>query len=136
MKFSQATHPPTSTMLQRDATYLIIGGTGGIGRSIAKRMVDRGAGHIVLLSRSGNSTPELEQLVSDSRRAGASIYVKACDVADETSVTAVMSEMQSTLPPIKGLIHAAMVLRVSSYNTKQHQLGSLLTMNRMCCSSK
>lgn len=108
----QATHPPATTKLQGDVTYLIIGGTGGIGRSIAKRMVDRGARHVVLLSRSGKTTAELEQLISNSRVVGASVYVEPCDVADEASVAALVSRIQSTLPPIKGLIHAAMVLRV------------------------
>lgn len=119
----QATHPPASTKLQGDATYLIIGGSGGIGRSIAKRMVDRGARHIVLLSRSGKTTAELEQLVSNSQAVGASIYIEPCDVADEVSVAALVSRIQSTLPPIKGLIHAAMVLRVSHRYIKPTHSG-------------
>ncbi|KAM4056364.1 polyketide synthase dehydratase [Hirsutella rhossiliensis] len=34
----KATHPMTAPYLPSDATYVIIGGTGGIGRSLAKRM--------------------------------------------------------------------------------------------------
>ncbi|KAK3172947.1 Type I Iterative PKS [Lepraria neglecta] len=108
----KVTHPAASTdLLQGDATYLIIGGTGGLGRSIAKRIVQRGARHVVLLSRSGNVTDELNQLIRDSRAVGASIHIKPCDVADEAHVTTLVADLQKTLPPIRGIIHAAMVLR-------------------------
>ncbi|UKZ47848.1 Type I Iterative PKS [Trichoderma virens] len=108
----KATHPaPRSDMLERDATYLIIGGTGGLGRSITRRMVRLGARHIILLSRSGKVTDDLTKLMKESRKLGASIYVVPCDVADEKSVQALVEELQDDLPPIRGIIHAAMVLR-------------------------
>ncbi|KAH8744734.1 KR domain-containing protein, partial [Diaporthe sp. PMI_573] len=107
----KAVHPATSTdLLQRDATYLIIGGTGGLGRSLAKRMVQRGARHIVLLSRSGKIT-DLNELIEDSKVAGASIYVTQCDVADEAHLKALVAGWHKRLPPIRGVIHAAMILR-------------------------
>jgi len=109
----KVTHPAPggADMLERDATYLIIGGTGGLGRSMARRMVRRGARHIALLSRSGKVTDELSELVKESRELGASIHVMACDVADEKGVQALVEEVQDGLPPIKGVVHAAMVLR-------------------------
>lgn len=104
--------------LDGGVTYLIIGGTGGIGRSIAKRMIQRGARHIVLLSRSGKVTKELNQLVQDSRLLGASIYIiKRCDVANAARVKSLIAELEMTLPPIRGVIHAAMVLRVCLFSS-------------------
>lgn len=109
----RATHPPPrSDMLERDATYIIIGGTGGLGRSITRRMVRRGARHIVLLSRGGKMTDEVSKLVKESRKLGASIYVVPCDVANEKNVLELVEQLQDDLPPIRGIIHAAMVLRV------------------------
>ncbi|KAL7928957.1 putative polyketide synthase [Trichoderma chlorosporum] len=108
----KATHPaPRSDMLERDATYLIIGGTGGLGRSMTRRMVKLGARHIILLSRSGKVTDDLSKLMKESRKLGASIYVVPCDVAEEKNVQAMVKELQEDLPPIRGIIHAAMVLR-------------------------
>ncbi|KAL7948053.1 putative polyketide synthase [Trichoderma barbatum] len=108
----KATHPaPRSDMMEPDATYMIIGGTGGLGRSITRRMVRRGARHIVLLSRSGKVTDDLSKLMKESRKLGATIYVVPCDVADEKNVMALVEELQEDLPPIRGIIHAAMVLR-------------------------
>jgi NADPH:quinone reductase-like Zn-dependent oxidoreductase len=110
----KATHPqPSLNLLQAEASYVIIGGTGGLGRSMTKRMIQRGAKHVVLLSRSGKMTPELDQLAAWAQESGASIHVKPCDVADLAQVTMLVSEIQKTLPPIRGVIHAAMVLRVS-----------------------
>ncbi|KAM0519096.1 hypothetical protein ACHAPE_004092 [Trichoderma viride] len=108
----RATHPPPrSDMLERDATYVIIGGTGGLGRSITRRMVCRGARHIVLLSRGGKMTEEVNKLVKESRKLGASIYVVPCDVANKENVYELVEQLQDDLPPIRGIIHAAMVLR-------------------------
>ncbi|KAL2673843.1 hypothetical protein Neosp_012287 [[Neocosmospora] mangrovei] len=108
----KATHPQgSSTLLQGEATYFIIGGTGGIGRSMARRMIQLGARHIVLLSRTARVTGELGQLSEYARTQGASIYLRACDVADEKSVGALIEESGRTLPPVRGVIHAAMVLR-------------------------
>lgn len=108
----KAVHAPAPTdLLKKDATYIIIGGTGGLGRSMAKRMVQRGAGNIVLLSRSGKMTAELEQLANESAIAGAGIHVRACDVAVESQVVNLIADLQRTLPPVMGVIHAAMVLR-------------------------
>ena len=43
------------------------------------------------------------------------IVVKACDIADQESVNALVEDCAKTLPPIRGVIHAAMVLRVSRF---------------------
>ncbi|KAH6607076.1 hypothetical protein Trco_003389 [Trichoderma cornu-damae] len=108
----RATHPaPRADLLEHDATYLIIGGTGGLGRSITRMMVRRGARHIILLSRGGNVTDDLRILTKESRKLGASIHVVPCDVANEKAVKELVEELQDNLPPIRGIIHAAMVLR-------------------------
>lgn len=114
----KATHPQSSSaILSGDATYIIIGGTGGLGRSMTKKMVQRGARNVVLLSRSGKVTEELATLIEQSKADGATVHVKSCDVGDEASVNALVAEIQKDLPPIRGVIHAAMVLRVCNHIT-------------------
>lgn len=110
---TQATHRAnTSDSLHGDATYIIIGGTGGLGRSMARWMVQRGARHLVLLSRTGAISDELKSLIRDVQPIGAHIHVQACDVGDADSVNDLITQCKSSLPPIRGIIHAAMVLRV------------------------
>ena len=50
-------------LLSADATYIIIGGTGGLGRSIARWMAAHGARHLVLVSRSGGASSKVQELV-------------------------------------------------------------------------
>ena len=52
-----------STVLRADASYLITGGCSGFGLSVASWLADRGARHLVLVSRSGIRTAEEEQAV-------------------------------------------------------------------------
>jgi NADPH:quinone reductase-like Zn-dependent oxidoreductase len=100
-------------LLRKDATYVLIGGTGGLGRSIAKWMVGKGARNIVLLSRSGHLPRDSEEQIALLNKAGANIVVRCCDVADRASVDNLLSVALSGLPPVRGVVHGAMVLRVS-----------------------
>ena len=92
-------------------SYVLVGGLGGLGRSIAQWMVDRGAKSIILLSRSGAQKPEAIQAVDQMVAEGAKVTVFACDVADRSRLKAVIEECTKTLPPIRGVIQAAMNLR-------------------------
>jgi NAD(P)-dependent dehydrogenase (short-subunit alcohol dehydrogenase family) len=49
--------------LKPEAYYLIAGGLDGIGRSIARWLVDRGARHLILLSRSGPKQAATQKLL-------------------------------------------------------------------------
>ncbi len=98
--------------MHAEATYVIIGGVGGIGRSIARRLIQRGARHIILLSRKDAVSAEVQQLTEESRQYGAFIHVKRCDAAEKDDVSSLLADVAQTLPPIRGVIHAAMVLKV------------------------
>ena len=90
---------------------MLAGGLGGLGRSIAQWMVDRGAKSIILLSRSGAQKPEAIQAVDEMVAEGVTVTVFACDVADRSRLKSVIEECTKTLPPIRGVIQAAMNLR-------------------------
>lgn len=106
-----------NNLLSADATYVIIGGTGGLGRSMSRWMISKGARNIVLLSRSGNASGKVAELIKEAKIVEANIVVKSCDVADKTQVEKLITEDLTSLPPIKGVIHAAMVLNVSPYSS-------------------
>lgn len=101
-------------VLKSDATYLIVGGTGGLGRGMARWMIEHGAGNVVLLSRSATVTPAVEALVVEAKKAGAQVLVRKCNVAVEADVAALLGWIAASagmLPPVRGLVHSAMVLR-------------------------
>lgn len=82
---------------------------------MARWMVREGAIHIILLSRNGREAPEIKSLMQECRRLGALIEVRRCDVSDRASVSSVLDEFAASWPPVRGVIHAAMVLRVRSF---------------------
>ena len=100
-----------SLKLDPSATYLFIGGLGGLGRSLAREFIASGARHIAFVSRSGNTKPEAKATVDELVAHGAQVKVFSGDVSDPSSFPAAMEQCSRQLPPIKGVIQMAMVLR-------------------------
>jgi NADPH:quinone reductase-like Zn-dependent oxidoreductase/trans-aconitate methyltransferase/acyl carrier protein len=96
--------------LRADGTYLISGGLGGFGLATARWMVHRGARNLVLLGRSGAATAETRRAVAELEKAGAKVVVAKADVSREDDVRRVLEAATSNLPPLRGVLHAAMVL--------------------------
>lgn len=93
-----------------DGTYLITGGLGGFGLSVAQWLVSCGARHLVLAGRSGASTPEAEKVVESLREFGAEVAVETVDVTQEGQVRDILNHIDQSMPPLRGVVHAAMVL--------------------------
>lgn len=96
--------------LKAEASYLITGGLGGFGLVVARWMVEQGARHVVLMGRSGAVTEEARDAVRALQNAGATVVVARGDVTTERDVSAVLAEVGRRLPPLRGVVHAAMVL--------------------------
>lgn len=96
--------------LRADGSYLITGGLGGFGLAMARWLVDHGARQLVLMGRRGVTTPEIQKVVDELARRGASVSVKCGDVANADDVDTVLTDIARTLPPLRGVLHAAMVL--------------------------
>src|SRR5436309_2720933 len=56
------------------------------------------------------STEEAQAGISALQRAGAVVRVFALDVCDEKAVADMIADLRGTMPPLRGVIHAAMVL--------------------------
>lgn len=105
-----ASSPPVR--LIQDATYVIAGGGGGLGRYIATWMVKNGARNILLLSRSGDSKPTVKSLVASLEELGARVGAWACDIGDESAVLKAMQRCeQESWPVVRGIIQGAMNLQ-------------------------
>ncbi|KAF5863618.1 hypothetical protein ETB97_009712 [Aspergillus alliaceus] len=96
---------------QEKVTYVIAGGFGGLGRTIARWMVDKGARHLIILSRSGLRNPTSVSLVETLRSMGATVAAPACDIGNEDELRNALAECSRALPPVRGCIQASMVLR-------------------------
>ncbi|MGH7221894.1 MAG: SDR family NAD(P)-dependent oxidoreductase, partial [Gemmataceae bacterium] len=93
-----------------EATYLITGGLGGFGLAAARWMVERGARHLALLGRRGLHSDESRQAVAELQQRGARVVVHRADVAKEDDLASVLAEIERTRPPLRGVLHSAMVL--------------------------
>ncbi|TGJ86695.1 hypothetical protein E0Z10_g2067 [Xylaria hypoxylon] len=98
-----------------EAQYIITGGFGGLGRSIIRWMVERGAKYIICLSRSGAKSPEACSLVQDLAAGGILVNPVRCDIGVKEQVVEAIQKAENGRP-IKGIVHAAMSLHDVSFD--------------------
>src|SRR5215204_2151287 len=92
-----------------DGSYLVTGGLGGLGLTVARWLVEQGAQHLVLVGRSGPSDA-IREVLQELEEAGARVVVAAADVAREDQIARVIDEVRREGPPLRGVVHAAGVL--------------------------
>nr|VFK52874.1 MAG: NADPH:quinone reductase [Candidatus Kentron sp. TUN]VFK53429.1 MAG: NADPH:quinone reductase [Candidatus Kentron sp. TUN] len=98
------------TLFKPDATYLITGGFGGFGLEVARWMSALGVRNLVLVGRSGAATEEARRTVEELEKAGTKVLAASVDIAQEPQVERLMGGIDATMPPLKGVMHAAAVL--------------------------
>jgi NADPH:quinone reductase-like Zn-dependent oxidoreductase len=108
------------TRLRPDASYLVVGGVGGIGRSVAHWLVAHGARNLILLSRSAgdldldkNKATNGALFIRELREAGGCrVKPVSCDIALASSLTTALRACEDAgLPPVRGVVQGAMLLR-------------------------
>lgn len=75
-------------------------------------MVQQGALHLLLLSRSSTSKPEVSELVSELRNMGVQAEAPSCDVTSKGTLRSVLDQYASSMPPIAGCIQTSMLMTV------------------------
>ena len=103
----------TPPVWHSDGTYLITGGLGGLGLKLAQDLFKAGAGHVVLTSRRPPSTPEQQAALAALQAQGheKNLHLMLADMGDAAAVRALLERLRLTLPPLRGVIHAAAVTR-------------------------
>ncbi|MDP2662703.1 MAG: SDR family oxidoreductase, partial [Dehalococcoidia bacterium] len=120
---SATQEPPLSW--RTDGSYLITGGLGDLGLSVARWMVEQGARRLILLGRTklpprtrwssaeaGSRLAHQITAIRELEALGACVHLASLDVADEGQLSAFLDEFRAQgWPPIRGAVHAAGVLQ-------------------------
>jgi NADPH:quinone reductase-like Zn-dependent oxidoreductase/NAD(P)-dependent dehydrogenase (short-subunit alcohol dehydrogenase family)/SAM-dependent methyltransferase/malonyl CoA-acyl carrier protein transacylase/acyl carrier protein len=102
--------PGPGFAVKPDGCYLITGAFGGYGKVLARWLVDCGARHLVLTSRSGASNPEAMQFVAELQERSVEVRVVSADVGAADDVQRLFAEINSGVQPLRGVFHLAMVI--------------------------
>jgi NADPH:quinone reductase-like Zn-dependent oxidoreductase/acyl carrier protein len=96
-------------LIRGEATYLITGGLGALGILVAQWLAEEGAHHLVLL---GRSAPDARALaaIETLRADGVDVQTSQTNVARLDDIEQLLARIKSTMPPLRGVIHAAGVL--------------------------
>nr|AJW65407.1 type I modular polyketide synthase [Nocardiopsis sp. CMB-M0232] len=87
-------------------TVLLTGGTGGLGGHLTRWLLDQGAEHVLVLSRSGPDSVAAAVLLTEY---GDRLSVVACDVAERDQVAAALEHVPEAYP-LTAVVHAAGVM--------------------------
>ena len=106
------------TVMSSNKSYLMVGCLGGLGRSLSKWMMGRGARNFVFLGRSGSDNPVARDLIHDLRKQGAVAEVVRGDVGNRADVE---RAIDAAGRPIGGVIQAAMGLSEALWSAMSNQ---------------
>lgn len=99
--------------LRPDASYVLVGGSGGLGQALALWMASAGAKNLILASRSGSKNKDVKDLITELEGQGVNVVALPCDVSKADEVELLVAYARVHMPPIRGVVHGGMVLRVS-----------------------
>ena len=107
---------PRELQLRSSASYLLVGGLGGLGRSVSRWMVERGARHLIYLSRSAGVDPDDGQFVEEINSMGCRVQLVHGTVTGLDDVTRAIRGAEK---PVKGILQMTMVLRDKNFSNME-----------------
>ena len=96
-------------IVRHDKCYLITGGVGALGLTMAKWLVEKGARHLVLTRRSELNNIQKDN-IANIASLGVDIRVLPCDVVNVEAVKRIVKQINETMAPLAGIFHTAGLL--------------------------
>ncbi len=98
--------PGAAVPLKRGGTYLVTGGTGGIGRELARHLASTYRARLVLVSRSADR-PAAREAADELVALGAEVLLAAADTADAAGMRAAVARAKERFGHLDGVFHLA-----------------------------
>lgn len=107
-RLARADIATATPVIRPDGAYIITGGLGGIGLVVARRLVEQGAGRVVL---SGRSMPSVDQqAVIEELGARAQLTVVTGDIAMSGVAEKLVAAAEESGLALRGVVHSAAVI--------------------------
>ena len=97
--------------LDRSASYLLVGGFGGLGRSVSRYFVQHNAGHLIFLSRSAGTNEKDQDFVRELKSMGCKAQIIKGSVTSKADVSQAIQQA----PNLKGIVQCSMTLRDQAF---------------------
>lgn len=101
--------PNRSFRLNPGGSFLVTGGTKGLGLATAAWLVSKGARHLALTGRGQPKGADAEK-IETLRKAGCDVRVYSADAGDRAMVKNLIDKIAKELPALRGVVHSAGVL--------------------------
>lgn len=123
------TNPLKAALLDPTATYVLVGGIGGLGKAVAGLMADRGARYLLFLSRSGAKTPEDLDFLHSLTQRGVMAKALLVDICQEDALRHALTT--ADMPHIKGVVQCAAVIADAVWETMTYDEWTASTRPKM-----
>lgn len=100
----------SKTLFAHDAHYLIVGGTGGLGRPLLEYLIQRGVKHITITSRS-KCPIDITALIEVARQKQINIRHYEADASNYQHMETILSDIGKSATPLKGVFHLAGIVQ-------------------------
>ncbi|MFE5161217.1 type I polyketide synthase [Streptomyces sp. NPDC056697] len=107
-------------------TVLVTGGTGALGRHVARWLAHNGAERLVLLSRRGPDAPGAAEIVAELSGTDTAVTVEACDVADRDALAALVEKLAVDGTPVRAVVHSAGISQEPGTGTELPEFAGIV----------
>ena len=106
-----ALHPQQQeNLFDSDASYLIVGGTGGLAKPLIEYLINRGVKHIILTSRS-KFPMDTKALIESTKQKQISIKHYETDATNYQQMEQIITNIEHSSTPLKGVFYLAGVVQ-------------------------
>ena len=97
-------------LFDKEGSYLITGGTGGLGKALIEYLILRGARHIIITSRSECSM-DTKDLISSARKKQVYIRHSVADASNYHKMKQLIEDVEQDSKPLRGVFHLAGIIK-------------------------